>query len=158
AGAEPGGQSSAEAPMQVPPTSRAESPPRSGQQCPMPLAIRTRRLVAVPPGFAPVRPPMNSRFAAVLAACTLAALAGCEDNDAPAGSSDKGGTSGMIDSAKKAAGDVKDSVVKTANEQVTKIEDYASKLKAQASKIAADQKPEYDKAVAAIDDGMTKLK
>jgi hypothetical protein len=120
---------------------------------------------------------MSTRFAALFAAGTLALLVGCEDKNAPtASTSGKSGTSGMIDSAKKAADDAKDAVksgidktaealqtardgvLKSVNEQVAKVEDYAAKLKARASTVAADQKPEYDKAVASIDDGMARVK
>jgi hypothetical protein len=107
--------------------------------------------------------PMKTPLAALLAAACVLGVAACDKKDAPAGASKPaaGGT------AKKALPELpkdgdplqmaKDAVIKAVSDQVSKIGEFATKLKDNASKVAADQKPEFDKAVAAIDDGLAKL-
>jgi len=106
---------------------------------------------------------MDTRFAAVLAAAAALTLIGCEDKKTPA-EAGKDATSAAAGAAREATKPAdplqmaKDGVLEAVNDQIAKVNGYVTQLKASASKVVADQKPEFDKAVTSIEDGVTNLK
>ncbi len=107
---------------------------------------------------------MNTRIAVLLAAAALCTCTGCDEKKTPA-QGVKDAASGVADAAKKGVeqtGDAlqmaKDQIATSVSTQVDKINEQMTKLKAAASKVAAEQKAEFDKTIRDIETGVSSLK